>query len=38
MNDFIFNTCYAKYVDDTTVLSVSKVLLMMLHFRLQQII
>ena len=37
INDLTFNTCYAKYVDDTTVLSVSW-LLMMLHFRLQQII
>ena len=24
INDLTFNTCYAKYVDDTTVLSVSK--------------
>ena len=37
INNLTFNTCYAKYVDDTTVLSVSW-MLMMLHFRLQQII
>ena len=35
INDLTFNTCYAKYVDDTTVLSVSKV---RLHSKLLQII
>jgi len=25
INDLTFNTCYVKYVDDTTVLSISKI-------------
>jgi len=35
INDLSFNTAYAKYVDDTTVLSVSK-MLMTTHFKLVQ--
>jgi len=35
INDLTFTTRYVKYVDDTTVLPVSK-MLMMTHFKLMQ--
>jgi len=35
INDLTFNTCYVKYVDDTTVLSISR-MLMTTHFKQQQ--